>query len=95
MLTADGKIRMVFYDPNARDFYKFTNIKVKTRDGQLVDFEEHFKNYKNHLITPSNIKRLFENTIRNNPGEVSNRTSEIETFFGGSLRRYRGEEYRW
>ncbi len=94
MLTADGKIRMVFYDPNARDFYKFTNIKVKTRDGQLVDFEENFKNYKNHLITPSNIQRLSENTIRNNPGEVSNRTNEIETFFGASLRRYRREDYR-
>lgn len=92
MLTADGKIRMVFYDPNARDFYKFTNIRVKTKDEQLVDFEEHFKNYKNYAITPSNIQRLSENVIRNNPGGLSNRVNQVKTSFERLWEKYAGEK---
>lgn len=92
MLTADGKIRMVFYDPKARDFYKFTSIKVKTRDGKLFDFEKYFSNYKNNLITPSNIKRLSENTIKNNPGKLSRGINSARMPFGESWKKYIGEK---
>lgn len=67
MLTADGKIRMVFYDPDAKDFYKFTNIKVQTKEKELIDFEKFFKKYKER--TQNSNQRFSENTDRNNMAE--------------------------
>lgn len=94
MLTADGKIRMVFYDPKLKDFYKFTNIKVKTREEQLIDFEEYFEKYQKHLITPTNIQRLSKNAIRNHPGELSHSTNSIIASFERLWEKYMGERNR-
>ena len=41
MLTADGIMRMVFFDPDVKEFYKFTNIQVELQNG-LLDFKECF-----------------------------------------------------
>ncbi len=70
MLTADGKIRMVFYDPEAKDFYKFTNIKVRTKEKELVDFEKIFKRYKENERTQSRNQRFSENSDRNDIAEL-------------------------
>ena len=69
MLTADGKIRMVFYDPEAKDFYKFTNIKVRTKEKELIDFEKFFRNYKENERIQNSNQRFSENTDRNNMAE--------------------------
>lgn len=41
MLTSDGIMRMVFFDPEQEEFYKFTNIQVELQNG-LLDFKECF-----------------------------------------------------
>ena len=50
MLTADGKIRMVFYDPNVKNFFVFDNINVRKKDGTKVEFEDYFKRYEEKQI---------------------------------------------
>ena len=51
MLTADGKIRMCFFDPDQKDFYVFDNIKVKFKK-DIYDFEYFFK----EIIKTKNIR---------------------------------------
>ncbi len=73
MLTADGKLKMVFFDPERNDLYRFTNIKVKTRDGKLVDFEEYFRliNRQSTNGTSSVLPSSISNLSRGRRGVTS------------------------